>query len=235
MVRSRNWPDLWWQISKIRDIQVVGIYDLMKRWRFETNRISSVATAQPQSQKPVFDFDLTWWPDLWWPGVEIFTQGVKFNCEQVLKKWRRCAPPFFRYSRKTGGEGIFCPPPPVRVLTRALLGGGRLNAPPPPSGFSRIAKIRRRAAPPGFHPPYPPSFPQLLWKFRPKAMWGQVTRSGQVTQLQNNFPILPRPQCFRESYETFGIWWGHQCLQNAYLGILISVTSGQVIFATSPL
>ena len=111
MVRSRNWPDLWWQISKIRDIQVVGIYDLMKRWRFETNRISSVATAQPQSQKPVFDFDLTWWPDLWWPGAEIFTQGVKFNCEQVLKKWRRCAPPFFRYPRKTGGVGIFCPPP----------------------------------------------------------------------------------------------------------------------------
>ena len=118
MVRSRNWPDLWWQISKIRDIQVVGIYDLMKRWRFETNRISSVATAQPQSQKPVFDFDLTWWPDLWWPGAEIFTQGVKFNCEQVLKKWRRCAPPFFRYPRKTGGVGIFCPPPPpVRVLS----------------------------------------------------------------------------------------------------------------------
>ena len=112
-------------------------------------------------------------------------------------------------------------------------GGGRLNA--PPSGFSRIAKKRRRAAPPGFHPPYPPSFPQLLWKFRPKAMWGQVTRSGQVTQLQNNFPIAPRLQCFRESYETFGIWWGHQCLQNVYLGFLISVTSGQVIFATSPL
>ena len=112
MVRSRNWPDLWWQISKIRDIQVVGIYDLMKRWRFETNRISTVATAQPQSQKPVFDFDLTWWPDLWWPGAEIFTKGVKFNCEQVLKKSRRCVPPFFRYQRKTGGVGIFCPPPP---------------------------------------------------------------------------------------------------------------------------
>ena len=57
----------------------------MKYWRFETNRISSVATAQPQSQKPVFDFDLTWWPDLWWPGVEIFTQGVLFNSQQVLK------------------------------------------------------------------------------------------------------------------------------------------------------
>ena len=115
MVRSRKWPDLWLQISKIRDIQVVGICDLMKRWRFETNRISSVATAQPQSQKPVFYFDLTWWPDLWWPGAEIFTQGVKFNCEQVLKKWRRCAPPFFRYPRKTGGVGIFCPPSSARV------------------------------------------------------------------------------------------------------------------------
>ena len=118
-------------------------------------------------------------------------------------------------------------------LTRALLGGGAFER--PPSGFSRIAKKRRRAAPPGFHPPYPPSFSQLLWKFRPKAMWGQVTRSGQVTQLQNNFPIAPRLQCFRESYETFGIWWGHHCLKNVYLGFLISLTSGQVIFVTSPL
>ena len=116
-------------------------------------------------------------------------------------------------------------------LTRALLGGVWT----PPSVFSRIAKIRRRAAPPGFYPPYSPSFPQLLWKFRPKAMWGQVTRLGQVTQLQNNFPIAPRPQCFRESYETFGIWWGYQCLQSVYLIFFISVTSGQVIFATSPL
>ena len=128
--------------------------------------------------------------------------------------------------------GRICPPA-GRGLTRALLGGGAFER--PPWGFSRISKIRRRAAPPGFHPPYPPSFPQLLWKFRPKAMWGQVTRSGQVTKLQNNFPIAPRPQCFRESYETFGIWWGHQCQQNVYLGFLISVTSGQVIFATSPL
>ena len=87
-------------------------------------------------------------------------------------------------------------------LTRALLrGGGRLNAPPPLS-FSRLAKIRRRAAPPGFHPLYPPSFPQLSWNFRPNAMWGQVTRSGQVTQLQSNFPIAPRLQGFRESYWT---------------------------------
>ena len=100
----------------------------------------------------------------------------------------------------------------VTVLTRALLGGG-VWTPPPPSGFSRLAKIRRRAAPTSFHPPYPASFAQLLWKFRPNAMWGQVIRSGQVIQLQRNFPIAPRLQRFRESYATFVIWWVHQCLQ----------------------
>ena len=25
---------------------------------------------------------------------------------------------------------------------------------------------------------------------------------------------------FQGSYETFGIWWGHQCLQNVYLGFV---------------
>ena len=59
---------------------------------------------------------------------------------------------------------------------------------PPPSGFSRIAKIRRALRAAGFSPTLPPSFPQLLWKFRPNAMWGQATRSGQVTQLQNKLP-----------------------------------------------
>ena len=120
-------------------------------------------------------------------------------------------------------------------LTRALLGGGGAWTPPPPLRFFEDSENTAARSAAGFHPPYPPSFPQLLWKFWPKAMWGQVTRSGQVTQLQNNFPIAPRLQCFRESYETFGIWWGHQCLQNVYLGFFISVTSGQVIFATSPL
>ena len=70
------------------------------------------------------------------------------------------------------------------------------------------------------------SFPQLLWQFRLKTMWGQVTKSGQVTQLQNNFPIAPRLQCFRESYETFGKWWGHQCLPNISFFYIGDLTSG---------
>ena len=84
----------------------------MQRWRFKTNRISSVATAQPQSQKPVFDFDLTWWPDLWWPGVEIYTQGVKFNCEQVPKKGGSARRRFSAIREKPEGWAFFAPPPP---------------------------------------------------------------------------------------------------------------------------
>ena len=172
---------------------------------------------------------------LWWGSMHLVTVSelrekahVNIDC-RLLHMWRTSLWPWFNADFLYNLVGIVL----FSLLNVKRPAGGRLNA--PPSGFSRIAKKRRRAAPPGFHPPYPPSFPQLLWKFRPKAMWGQVTRSGQVTQLRNNFPITPRLQCFRESYETFGIWWGHQCLQNVNLWFLISVTSGQVIFATSPL
>ena len=77
---ERDRPDLRSHMYKIRDLQVVGVYNLMKRWKCQTNRINSVASAQPQSQKPSFCFDLAWWPDLWWPGTEILTQGILFNC-----------------------------------------------------------------------------------------------------------------------------------------------------------
>ena len=75
-----------------------------------------------------------------------------------------------------------------------------------PCGFSRIARKRRRAAPPGFHLPYPQSFWQRLWKFRSWVMQGQVTRSGQVTIPYKKFTIAPQLQWLRESYETFWIW-----------------------------
>ena len=90
------------------------------------------------------------------------------------------------------------------VNLRPAGGGGVFEH--PPCGFSRIARKRRRAAPPGFHLPYPPSFWQLLWKFRSWVMQGQVTRSGQVTIPYKKFTIAPQLQCLRESYETFGIW-----------------------------
>ena len=65
----------------------------------------------------------------------------------------------------------------ISPLTRALLGGGGVWT--PPSGFSRLAKIRRRAAPPGFHPPYPPHlFRNFCENFDPMPC--EVRSPGQV-------------------------------------------------------
>ena len=47
-----------------------------------------------------------------------------------------------------------------------------------PSGFSRIAKIRRRCAPPGFHPPYPHLFHNFCENFDPMPC--EVRSPGQV-------------------------------------------------------
>ena len=199
----------------------------MKRWRFETNRISSVATAQPQSQKPVFNFDLTWWPDLWWPGAEIFTQCSKFNCEQVLKKWWRCAPPFFRYPRKPEVLAFFAPPPSsprvkppihkrcsptgrfiivgrchnctVVMELRSFIfnlrpAGGCLIT---PCGISRIARKRRRLAPPGFQLPYPHLFGNFCESFDPGSC--KVRSPGQV-----KWPYLTKTLQSRPSYSVWG-------------------------------
>ena len=63
-------------------------------------------------------------------------------------------------------------------LTRALLGGGgRLNA-PPPSGFPRIAKKRRRAAPPDFTHLTPNLFRNFCENFDPMPC--EVRSPGQV-------------------------------------------------------
>ena len=87
------------------------------------------------------------------------------------------------------------------ILTRALLGGAFER----PLRFSRIAKNggaqRRRV----FTPPYPHLFRNFCENFDPMPCEVRSPGACQVTQLQNNFPIAPRPQRFRESYETFGI------------------------------
>ena len=48
---------------------------------------------------------LTWWPDLWWPGPKIFRKVAEQLSEQLCKKRRRCAPPFFSYREKPQGGG----------------------------------------------------------------------------------------------------------------------------------
>ena len=67
---------------------------------------------------------------------------------------------------------------PAQLFNPRPSGGGRLSAPPPPLRFYRIEKIRRRAAPPGFHPPYPHLFRNFCENFKPIPC--EVRSSGQV-------------------------------------------------------
>ena len=73
------------------------------------------------------------------------------------------------------------PPPPSKSRVNFRPAGGVWT---PPCGFSRIARKRPRAAPLGSHLPYPPSFWQLLWKFRSWVMQVQVSNSGRDHTLQ---------------------------------------------------
>ena len=74
---------------------------------------------------------------------------------------------------------------PIRARVNFRPAGGFEH---PPCGFSRIARKRRRAAPPGFYLPYSPSFWQLLWKSL--VMQGHQVRSSDHTlqKLYNRAP-----------------------------------------------
>ena len=89
----------------------------MKRWRFETNRISSVATAQPQSQNPVFYFELTWWPDLTWLWVEIFRKVAEKMGVRWVKTGGAARRRIFAILEKPEG-GVQTPPPPSRARVK---------------------------------------------------------------------------------------------------------------------
>ena len=64
-------------------------------------------------------------------------------------------------------------------------GGGAKNA--HPSGFSRIAEKRRRAAPPFFQYMLTIELDTLCKKFQPQVNKGQVTRSGQSQKRVSDF------------------------------------------------
>jgi len=59
-----------------------------------------VSVARSQSIFEVGSRDLIWVSDLTSYQVQIFTRHVKLIKKQLLKVWRRCAPPFLRYRKK---------------------------------------------------------------------------------------------------------------------------------------
>ena len=101
-------------------------------------------------------------------------------------------------------------------LTRALEGGGAKNA--HPSGFSRIAGKRRRAAPPFFHYLLTIEFDTLCKNFSPRSP--KVRSPGQV-KVKNGFltlrlssghtryPIGFKPSAFHKVIDTYNLYICH--------------------------
>ena len=121
-VRILTWPQVI-DISKIRDIQIVGTSGLIKFWKFEKILLRTVAVARAYTFLEVRSRDSTWWPDLMWPRHKNFTTDVKLINEKVCQVWLCCSFSFSSYSRKTTGGAKMTPPPPGRRLSLSTFGG----------------------------------------------------------------------------------------------------------------
>ena len=116
---TSNWP----QVSDLKkpELYVIQLGELSTSWKFEGNQSKTVSWTGAK-RKLKFDHDLvpvflTWWPDPRSPGPEIFRSYVKRLPHRLCQIWRRCAPPFLRYLRKTLG-GVASTPPPARARVK---------------------------------------------------------------------------------------------------------------------
>ena len=113
MGRSQKWPDLRSPISKIRDIRFVGTDDLIIFRKLHNFPWNIVAVARLESYFVVGSLDLTWWPDLTWHLVEIFTKVAQKMGGKVGENPAALRAAVF--SLTGGGGGVQTPPPPSRA------------------------------------------------------------------------------------------------------------------------
>ena len=133
------------------------------------------------------NFYVTWWPDLWWPGVKHFTQCVLLSCRKVPKIWRRAAPPFLSYGRKHEGS-IICPPFQGAGLNICKSYADRQ--------VRRTVVFMKFSCPtnwPVLHYWGPTPIKRVLI-FKPALCWGRGTQSARGVVLQK-WLVGPKSKC----------------------------------------
>ena len=74
MERSLNWPNIGTRISKFQDIHFIDTgTDINHPLKVSTCSGIRCSYDEHQTFSEAMTLDVTWWPDLWWPGFEIFT------------------------------------------------------------------------------------------------------------------------------------------------------------------
>ena len=111
MERSRDWPDLRSRSYKNWDERFVGTDEVMQSGKFHIYPSKTVSMARPQTFLVVVSLDLTWWPDLRWPGVNICTKCAYLMSKQLCQIWRR----YVTLSAKNMRGGSIWPPTRAKV------------------------------------------------------------------------------------------------------------------------
>ena len=122
MGRAENWPDPRSRKWKIGDIHSVGIHANISSSKVQIIRTTTVPTARSWMLKPfprcTSDFDLT---DL--ESQNLHTRCVLELCAGMPNLTALCAAVFKLLVKNSGGQNL---PPPVRVSTLLMVGGGRI-------------------------------------------------------------------------------------------------------------
>ena len=110
-VRTLTWPQVI-DISKIRDVQIVGTSGLIKFWKLKKILLRTVAVARAYTFLEVRSRDSTWWPDLMWPRHKNFYNRCKIDQWKGMPSLVTLLPFVFELSSKNhrGGGGAKWPP-----------------------------------------------------------------------------------------------------------------------------
>ena len=125
-------------------MRFVGTDTLIIFWKFHIDSLQTISTALSQMFLKVGSLNVTWRPDLRWPGAEIFTKGAEKMNEVVLMQTggavRHRLPAICENRRERERERNASPPhthPPNRAKVYV---GDSMGA--SPLAFLRLIAIR---------------------------------------------------------------------------------------------
>ena len=95
-------PLAWSYVTdiKIWDKQLIGAHNIMQSTKFKTSLTNTAGWIWLQTIFWAWSVNLTWWPDLTWPGDKNFAHCPKLMYSRLLQATRRY---FYSHARNATG------------------------------------------------------------------------------------------------------------------------------------